>query len=73
MAKICSVKAPKTTENYYDALKPFYYGGRVECFKKGIIEEKFSVIDITSAYPYAMIFKHPIGVDYKTLHSKKSV
>ncbi|MES9855949.1 MAG: DNA polymerase [Sedimenticola sp.] len=70
--KMCSVKAPKTTENYYDALKPFYYGGRVECFKKGIIEEVFSVIDIVSAYPHAMGFEHPIGVEYKTLHGKKA-
>lgn len=71
--KLCSVEAPNSTESYYDNLKPYYYGGRVECFKKGIIDKEFSVIDITSAYPYAMIFKHPISIEYKTLHNNNAM
>lgn len=41
--------------------RPFYYGGRVECFKTGHAKQDFQVIDINSAYPYAMLSKHPFS------------
>lgn len=56
---------PRTSERFFDEFKPYYYGGRVECFQKGIIEGEFEVHDINSAYPYAMQFEHPIGDEYK--------
>lgn len=56
-------RTPKSTPYFYDLIKPFYYGGRVECFRKGIINHPFKVIDINSAYPYAMTFEHPISTD----------
>jgi hypothetical protein len=40
--------------------RKFYYGGRVQCFTSGHKQENFSVVDINSAYPYAMLQKHPI-------------
>lgn len=61
--KIADVKAPKTNKSFYEELSPFYYGGRVECFKSGIIENDFKVIDINSAYPFAMKHLHPYGGD----------
>lgn len=44
--------------------KQFYFGGRVQCFKTGIIKENFHVADINSAYPFAMTYPHPKGLDY---------
>ncbi|MHB1342563.1 MAG: DNA polymerase [Coriobacteriia bacterium] len=52
---------PSTTEAYYDQFYPFYYGGRVQPFKAGIFEGDFTVYDINSAYPRAMMDKHIIG------------
>lgn len=63
-SRLSGIKKPKTTDLYYDDLSPYYYGGRVECFETGIIEKSFTVVDINSAYPYAMKFKHPWGTHY---------
>jgi hypothetical protein len=43
----------------------YYYGGRVECFESGIIDTAFSVYDINSAYPRAMLEKHPYSANYE--------
>ena len=59
--KIADVKAPKTNEHFYNTIAPYYYGGRVECFEAGLIKEPFKVIDINSAYPFAMKHWHPYG------------
>lgn len=48
----------KTTETYFNHFKDFYYGGRVQVFKKGIIETPFEVYDINSAYPAGMLSEH---------------
>ena len=39
----------------------YYYGGRVECFKTGHGRSDFQVVDINSAYPFAMLRNHPIS------------
>jgi len=57
-------KIPKSPKSYFKEFKPFYYGGRVECFKKGIFNYKFKSYDINSAYPYAMLHNHPFGYEY---------
>jgi DNA polymerase elongation subunit (family B) len=45
----------------------YFYGGRVECFESGILEGRFKVYDINSAYPYAMqTVMHPAGRRYFT-------
>jgi hypothetical protein len=46
--------------------KPFYFGGRVQCFEKGIITpgkgKKIIAYDLNQCYPYAMRnFNHPIS------------
>lgn len=48
----------------FSNFKKYYHGGRVECFKTGIIEKKFNVYDINSAYPFAMMYNHPYGLDF---------
>lgn len=41
-------------------MRPFYYGGRVECFRGGIIPGPWKVYDVNSMYPKAMRdFNHP--------------
>lgn len=62
--KISKKPLPKSTGEYFEIFKPYYYGGRVQCFQRGIIESDFSVFDINSAYPYAMLSSHPYGLDY---------
>ncbi len=55
------IKTPSTTKKFYDKMQKYYYGGRVECFEKSIIEDDFAVVDINSAYPAVMCFDHPYG------------
>jgi len=62
--KLADTKAPQTDQFFYETLAPFYYGGRVECFKTGLINHSFKVIDINSAYPFAMKHRHPYGTNY---------
>lgn len=57
---------PQSSAGYYKDMSRYYYGGRVECFETGIIETNFQVVDINSAYPYAMTFEHPWGLNYNT-------
>lgn len=54
----------RTDEAFYNEFAPYYYGGRVECFASGIIDTDFSVYDINSAYPYAMLHQHPYSANY---------
>lgn len=58
---------PACGRELFDTIRPFYYGGRVECFYTGIINTPFQVIDINSAYPKAMLFDHPYGKEYFTV------
>jgi len=53
---------------FFEQIKEFYYGGRVECFEKGIINKNFEVYDINSAYPFAMKHLHPWGYSIKHLN-----
>jgi hypothetical protein len=61
-SKKYQVAIPRQSASRYRELKPFYYGGRVQCFANGYAEKQFKVLDINSAYPYAMTFKHPFSV-----------
>lgn len=65
--KISNDPHDKTDQEFYDALSPFYYGGRVQCFRSGIIDTDFSVYDINSAYPYAMMHKHPYSANFERI------
>jgi len=57
-------KVPTTDKEYYDDFAPYYYGGRTQAFRTGLIEKPFKIVDINSAYPTAMLDKHPIGTSY---------
>lgn len=62
--KLSEKPAPATNAAFYDEFAPFYYGGRVECFEGGIINEKISSYDINGAYPAAMLHPHPYSESY---------
>ena len=71
--KAISPVAPVRTDAvYYARFAPFYFGGRVQCFEKGIIETDFSVYDINSAYPHAMLSEHPYSDNYSTTDQYKA-
>lgn len=45
-----------------DYFRHFYYGGRVQCFRSGLLRGPFKGIDINSAYPYVMAHRrHPVN------------
>jgi DNA polymerase type B, organellar and viral len=67
--KLSKIPSPSTSRFFYESMKPYYYGGRVEVFKHGEINNTFKLIDINSAYPYAMSFDHPYG-DTSTMGDK---
>lgn len=54
-------KAPRQSKKQFERCRPFYYGGRVQCFESGVATTQFRVADINSAYPRAMLEKHPIS------------
>jgi hypothetical protein len=54
---------PHSSPAFYQRFAPFYFGGRVQCFAHGHAKAKFKVIDINSAYPRAMMDKHPYSVN----------
>ena len=53
-------RSPESSRGFYNEVAPFYHGGRVECFHVGEIKKPFRMIDINSAYPFAMLSEHPI-------------
>lgn len=64
MNKKNPARLPQTQyPDFYDRYHPFFFGGRVECFRAGIIDQPFKVVDINSAYPFAMLSKHPYSYD----------
>jgi len=60
--KQSGIRAPRQSAAKYVIYKPYYYGGRVECFETGVAETSFKVADINSAYPYAMLSPHPFSL-----------
>lgn len=53
-----------TYEEFDSFFRPFYFGGRVQCFKVGAHYGQFKYVDINSAYPFAMMSKHWCGSRY---------
>ncbi|HEV8593149.1 MAG TPA: DNA polymerase, partial [Pyrinomonadaceae bacterium] len=57
-SKMYHVEPPRQTKAQHDRYRPYYYGGRVQCFESGVLRTAFSVADINSAYPFAMLRDH---------------
>lgn len=62
--KIYNRKAPRSDQSFYDMFSTYYYGGRVQCFEHGEINRNVKLVDINSAYPFAMLERHPISLEY---------
>jgi hypothetical protein len=60
-SRMAKIEPPRQTVEQFRRYKPFYYGGRVECFRKGVKETKFQTVDANSMYPFAMLSKHPFS------------
>lgn len=52
---------PRQTAVQFERYKPYFFGGRVECFQAGYGETSFKVVDKNSAYPHAMLSEHPLS------------
>lgn len=57
------MEAPRQTKAAHARYKPYYYGGRVQCFREGVESCNFQVADINSAYPRAMLEKHAFSTE----------
>ena len=69
--KISPLPVPRTDADFYNQFAPYYYGGRVECFERGILDVDFDVVDINSAYPDAMLRQHPYSPNFSTYRGYK--
>lgn len=54
------IKIERTNASYDRQFRPFFFGGRTECFQPGT-HHNIHVIDIRSAYPFAMLQDHATG------------
>lgn len=61
-SKQSGIAPPRQSGARYQQYKPYYYGGRVQCFESGNAKKGFKVYDINSAYPKAMTHPHPFSV-----------
>jgi hypothetical protein len=51
--------------------RQYYYGGRVQCFEKGILHGNFKVYDVNSMYPSVMRnYQHPISSNIIVYHPR---
>lgn len=60
---------PRQSASQFERYRPYYYGGRVECFRRGVCDLRFKIVDKNSAYPHAMRFPHPISCEGVLLSS----
>lgn len=54
-------KKPRQSATQFERYRPYYYGGRVECFVSGVRDVLYKIVDKNSAYPDAMRARHPIS------------
>jgi hypothetical protein len=60
----------KMNEKHDEKFRPYFFGGRVQCFQKGKFTGPLQYVDINSAYPYAMLHNHPTGGIYTEFKDK---
>ncbi len=57
-------------ESHDAKFRPFYYGGRVQCFKYGVFDAPVKIYDVNSMYPAVMRnAPHPTGARYMTVRN----
>lgn len=46
-------------------MRQYFFGGRVECFRFGVVRGDYNLFDVNSMYPFVMArFEHPTGNDF---------
>lgn len=56
----------RMSESEDATFRRFYYGGRVQCFKAGLLKGPFEIYDVNSMYPYAMKnYRHPVNGSFE--------
>lgn len=68
--KDLGVDPGKTNASFDDTFRPYYFGGRTECFRPGTHRD-VHIFDIRSAYPTAMMENHPNGSEFWRLTEKQ--
>jgi len=63
--EISGQKKPKSSIEFDEKFRPYYFGGRCECFAEGVLCGDFKMYDIKSAYPFAMMHQHPITMRHQ--------
>lgn len=71
--QISGLEAPKSDREFYDKFADFYYGGRTQVFRKGHTHGPLKVLDINSAYPWAMLDSHPYWTDHVTVANPSAI
>ena len=71
--KKMGMKVYRSDSYFFDKFKPFYYGGRVQCFEQGDFPLKAKSADINSAYPHAMLANHAYGLNYVTEEGRPKI
>lgn len=72
--KECSKLHPffKTNKSHDEKFRQFYFGGRCEAIKTGILKDDWKIYDVNSMYPKVMRdYEHPTGMSYVELSDCK--
>lgn len=57
-------------ESHDRRFRPFYFGGRVQCFEYGVLNRPVEIYDVNSMYPAVMRNAiHPCGKEYITVRN----
>jgi len=64
LMKIEDLKIDNSGQGFFQEFQQHYFGGHCECIKPGEYHEELVYLDINSAYPRAMLEKHPIGNEW---------
>lgn len=67
-AKSLGIDPGKTNHRFDTKYRRFFFGGRCECFQPGT-HHNIKLLDIRSAYPYAMLQDHATGSTFINLDS----
>jgi hypothetical protein len=64
-SKKLGIDPGKTNHRFDKEFRKFFFGGRTQCFHQGSFKN-ISLLDIHSAYPFAMTHEHPTSADFNT-------
>jgi hypothetical protein len=57
----------RMTEGQDALFRPYYFGGRTQAFRAGVLKGPWKIYDVNSAYPAAMQnWRHPAGCEFET-------